>query len=179
MKTILKRIPSEDVYYNFEEAIDFNGGEDENILIYGNQRFQEFGEELLLDVLKGDYYDDDTGYNYEPLKELEKLTGKKWYSSTLRGYSQSDWQNIYFTEDVSKERIEELEDYYMGKVDAFEVFEDSNEDEDNCDYIVYIPHSIIQKGKNAICRYGGIRPEDTTILIDDGYTKVYKYKEMK
>lgn len=24
MKTILKKVPSEDVYYNFEEAIDFN-----------------------------------------------------------------------------------------------------------------------------------------------------------
>ena len=55
-------------------------------------------------------------------EELEKYTGKKWKKTTIRGYSQGDWQDIYYVEDeLSKEYIEEIENFYMGKVAEFRV----------------------------------------------------------
>lgn len=180
MKTILKRVPAEFVDYDFVDQTGFGqDGEDENILICGNWRFISFGDQELLDVLAGDYYDSDTGYDYEPLEELEKLTEKKWHRDTFSGYSQSDWQYVYYTDDVSEDRISELEAFYMDKVDEYFVYEqidpETLEDADY-DYSVYIPHDVTWKGKEAICEYVGFKPEDTLIYEDDGYEKVYKYK---
>ena len=172
MKTILRKVPDEDTYYRFEDEVEIDT---ERIIIYGNHNFREFGDFVLLAIVQGVYYDDDTGYKYNILEQLEKYTGKKWKQTTIKGYSQGDWQDVYYVEDeVSKEYIEEIENFYMGKITEFRVIEDDDQDY----YIVYVPDDVVWKGKEAICMYLDLQPETTIILKDDGYEKVYKYTEI-
>ena len=170
MKTILRKVPDEDTYYRFEDEVEIDT---ERIIIYGNHNFREFSDSILLSIVKGDYYDDELGYEYDIFEELEKYTGKEWKQTTIKGYSQGDWQDVYYVEgEVSKEYIKEIEDFYMGKVTGFTV------SEDNGDYDEFVPNDIVWEGKEAICKYLGLPLESTTIYEDVGYEKVYKYKEI-
>jgi hypothetical protein len=169
-KVVLRKVPDEDVYYNFEEEIELDKTK---YIICGNSHFRNIGDEKLISIVEGTYYDDEVGYDYETLEELKKVTGKVWEETTLRGYSQSDWNTLYYVVDDSTiEEIETIENYYMGKVSEFVVEEDGD------DYRVLIPDDIVWKGKKSICECLGFEVEDTTIYEDDGYEKVYRYKEI-
>ena len=169
-KFIVKKIPDEQVYYDLDDLVEID---DERIIIYGNPNFTSFGKSILLSIVNGDYCDYEVEYDYETLEMLEKVTGKKWNKTTIKGYSQGDWQDVYYVEgEVSKEYIKEIEDFYMGKVTGFTV------SEDNGDYDEFVPNDIVWEGKEAICKYLGLPLESTTIYEDVGYEKVYKYKEI-
>ena len=173
MKTILKKVPDEDVYYNFEDEVEID---ETRIIICGNRNYRKVGDETLISIIEGDYYDDEVGYDYETLEMLNKYTNKIWTKDELRGYSQGDWNLIYYVKDeVSKEYIEEIENFYMGKVSEFTVTEDDDEDSV---YHVYVPDSIVWKGKESICNYLGLQLKTTVIYVDDGYERVIKYKEL-
>ena len=169
-KIVLRKVPDEDVYYNFEDEMDLDKTK---FIICGNSHFRNIGDEKLISIVEGTYYDDEVGYDYETLEELKKVTGKVWEETTLRGYSQGDWNTLYYVdEEVDKEEIETIENYYMGKVSEFVV------DEDGDEYRVLIPDDIVWNGKKSICECLGLEVEDTTIYEDDGYEKVYRYKEI-
>ena len=172
-KTILTKVPDENVYYNFEDLMEVN---EERFIICGNDHFRSIGNKKLISIVEGTYYDDEVGYDYETLEQLKKVTGKVWTETTLRGYSQSDWQTLYYVVDDEdpQEEIETIENFYMGKVTEFEV----NEDDDDFLYREFVPDDIVWKGKKSICDYLGLKEEETTIYEDDGYEKVYKYKEI-
>jgi hypothetical protein len=169
-KVVLRKVPDEDVYYNFDEEVELDKTK---YIICGNSHFRNIGDEKLISIVEGTYYDDEVGYDYETLEELKKVTGKVWEETTLRGYSQGDWTTLYYVVDDSTiEEIETIENYYMGKVSEFVVEEDGD------DYRVLIPDDIVWKGKKSICECLGFEVEDTTIYEDDGYEKVYRYKEI-
>ena len=169
-KTILRKVPDEDVYYNFEDFIELDK---KRFIICGNDDFRSLGDKKLISIVEGTYYDDEVGYDYETLEELKKVTGKVWEETTIRGYSQSDYQTLYYVdEEVDKEEIEMIENFYMGKVSEFEVEEDGDT------YHEFVPDDVVWKGKKSICDYLGLNVDSTTIYKDDGYKKVYKYKEI-
>ena len=169
-KTILRKVPDEDVYYNFEDFIELDK---KRFIICGNDDFRSLGDKKLISIVEGTYYDDEVGYDYETLEELKNVTGKVWEETTIRGYSQSDYQTLYYVdEEVDKEEIEMIENFYMGKVSEFEVEEDGDT------YHEFVPDDVVWKGKKFICDYLGLNVDSTTIYKDDGYKKVYKYKEI-
>ena len=169
-QTILRKVPDEDVYYNFEDFIELDK---KRFIICGNDDFRSFGDKKLISIVEGTYYDKEVGYDYETLEELKKVTGKVWEETTLRGYSQSDYQTLYYIdEEVDKEEIEMIENFYMGKVSEFEVEEDGDT------YHEFVPDDVVWEGKKSICDYLGLSVDSTTIYEDDGYEKVYKYKEI-
>jgi hypothetical protein len=169
-KIVLRKVPDENVYYNFEDLMEVDK---ERFIICGNDDFRNIGDELLISIIEGNYYDDEVGYDYETLEQLKKVTGKDWEETTLRGYSQSDWQTLYYVdEEVDKEEIETIEDFYMGKVSEFEVEEDGDI------YHEFVPDDVVWEGKKSICEYLDLEVETTTIYEDDGYEKVYRYKEV-
>ena len=172
-KTILRKVPDEEMYYNFEDEVEIDTSK---IVICGNRNYREVGDETLLSIISGDYYDDEVGYDYEPMEMLKKYTGKEWDRDEMRGYSQGDWNLIYYMKDeVSQGYLEEIEDFYMGKVSEFTVVED---DDEESVYHVYIPDDIVWKGKDSICRYLDLQPETTKVFEDDGYERIIKYKEI-
>lgn len=173
MKTILRKVPDEDMYYNFEDEVEVD---ETKIIICGNHNFRSFGDPTLIKVVNEDYYDDEVGYEYEKFEMLKKLTSKDWEVRTMRGYSQSDWNIIYYVKDETNEyELDEIENFYMGKVSEFTVEEENDPDSV---YHVYVPDDIVWEGKDSICRYLDLQPETTTIYEDDGYERVYKYKEI-
>ena len=172
-KTILRKVPDEDVYYNFEDEVEIDK---ERVVICGNRNYREVGDETLIDIIEGNYYDDEDGYEYETLEKLKKYTGKEWVRDEMRGYSQGDWNLLYHTTDVTKEKLEEIEDFYMGKVSEFTVVED---DDEESIYHVFVPDDVVWKGKKSICEYLGLDETTTTVYEDDGYERVIKYKEIK
>ena len=169
-QTILRKVPDEDVYYNFEDYIEVDK---KRFIICGNDDFRSVGDKKLISIVEGTYYDDEVGYDYKTLEELKKVTGKVWEETTLRGYSQGDYQTLYYVdEEVDKEEIEMIENFYMGKVSEFEVEEDGDT------YHEFVPDDVVWEGKKSICDYLGLSVDSTTIYVDDGYKKVYKYKEI-
>ena len=172
-KTILRKVPDEDMYYNFEDEVEIDTSK---IVICGNRNYREVGNETLIDIIEGNYYDDIDGYDYNTFEKLRRYTGKEWEHREIRGYSQGDWNLIYYVKDeVSQEQLEEIENFYMGKVSEFTVVEDDDEDSI---YHVYVPDSIVWKGKKSICDYLGLDINTTTVYEDDGYERIIKYKEI-
>lgn len=170
-KTILTKVPDENMYCNFEDEIELD---EERFIICGNDHFRSIGDEKLISIVEGTYYDDEVGYDYETLEMLKKVTGKDWTETTLRGYSQGDWQTLYYVVDDSTiEELETIEDFYMNKITEFRVDEG-----DGYEYRTFVPDDIVWKGKKSICEYLGLKEEETSIYEDDGYEKVYKYKEI-
>lgn len=166
----LKQTSPEDVWYDFENEVDFSQYEDK-MVIAGNRDFEEFGDDDLIKITKNEYYDDDEtlienedgscyedeiGYSYETAEELAKVSGKKnWVEGTFRGYSQSDWQTVWYVKgEVSQDELDYMEAFYMGKISEFH-------DEDMCSY--YVPDDVVWKGKKAICDYLGFNVDDTEI----------------
>lgn len=170
-KTILRKVADENTYIDFDEiGIDLD-----NVIICGNIRFREYGKETLLDIVKGNYYDDEYGYDYDTFEQLEKVTGKEWKITTIKGYSQSDWQKVYYTKNISQEEINEIENFYMGKVSEFKAYE---EDDEESVYCVYVPDEIVWKGKKAICKYLGLLEKETIIYEEIEKTIVVR-EEMR
>lgn len=171
----LRQVPDEDVYVDFAEEICL-GNYEGSIVIAGRSCWQSFGDRTLVSIVEGRYYDEDLdengeeiGYDYGVVEELEKVTGKKWNETCMTGYSQGEWQQLYYTDDVSKEECEEIEDFYMGKVNEFV-------DEDACHY--FVPHDVVWNGKKAICEYLGFNAEETVILKTTTSRVVYDYEEL-
>ena len=174
MKTILTKVPDENMYFDFEDFNSYIDFDKERFIICGNSHFRNIGDEKLISIVEGTYYDDEVGYDYETLEMLKKVTGKDWTETTLRGYSQGDWQTLYYVVDDSTiEELEMIETFYMGKVTEFKVDEG-----DGYEYREFVPDDIVWKGKKSICEYLGLKEEETIIYEDDGYEKVYKYKEI-
>ena len=169
-KTILRKVPDEDVYYNFEDYIELDK---KRFIICGNDDFRSLGDKKLVSIVEGTYYDDEVGYDYETLEELKKVTGKVWEETTLRGYSQSDYQTLYYVnEEVDKEEIEMIENFYMGKVSEFEVEEDGDT------YHEFVPDDVVWEGKKSICDYLGLNVDSTTIYKDDGIKRFINIKKI-
>lgn len=173
-KIIFKQMVEVNYYRSFEELTGYdNECEGKEILICGNRSYRSFGDETLLSIVTGDY--DEVDYDYNPLEMLEKVTGKKWNKVDFTGYSQSDWQTCYYCEDVDVDYITFLEYMYMGKYNVFKIYDEEDEDDALWEEI---PCFVVWKGKKAICDYAGYDPDLCTVLQDDGYVQVRKYKEL-
>ena len=183
-KVIIKRVPDENVYYDWNDQIDLTE-EKNDLVIVGDRHYIMFGESTQVDIVKGDYYDDDIdpetgeaiGYDYDIIPELNKVCGGDWDYTEFKGYSQGDWCGVWYNKNkVSEGLLYELEVYIMGKVDEYTVQESDDEDDV---YHVLIPHDVCWKGKKAICEYLGIKSDDAVVYEDDGYKKVYNYVEVQ
>ena len=174
-KTILTKVPDENMYFDSEDFDSYVDFDKERFIICGNSHFGNMGDEKLISIVEGTYYDDEVGYDYETLEMLKKVTGKDWTETTLRGYSQSEWQTLYYVVDDSTiEELETIEDFYMNKITEFRVDEG-----DGYEYRVFVPDDIVWKGKKSICEYLGLKEEDTIIYVDYESKKVYDYKELE
>ena len=159
-----------DTGYDFElEMQELKG------VITGNRDYKEYGDNTLIDIIKGNYYDDDLGYDYETFEELKKITGKEYEKWTIRGYNQSDWNYIYLPkENVNHEEIRYIEAMFFGMYDEF-----YNDSEGS----IIITHDVSFKGVKAIKKYIaetiGYKLSEVKIKLFERYKQVAVYsKEM-
>ena len=152
-----------DVDFLFEDFEENYPG----IVITGNDRLKDFGVEQFEDIFSEYDRDEDI------ISALEEKTGKKYDVALMRGYTQSEWQNVYYPVEEEK-YIDELEAYYFGKVKEYK-------DDDNCFYLVL--DDIAWKGTDAIKKelseQSGIPVENIKIRKFNGYTRTANYVDEK
>lgn len=156
-------------YIDFNELCWENGIYQNNVIISGNTNFRSYGDETLINITHHDYFDNECAFDYDIITELNKITGKDWQKTTIKGYSQGDWQNVYYTDNINKDMLYEIECFYFNKVKELV-------DEDYCSY--YVPDDIVWKGKIAVCEYLNLDPNETTISEPYDPHTVYKYREL-
>ena len=103
------------------------------------------------------------------IEALQLITRKKWREISLRGYSQSEWQDGYASEELSDGSIDYIELCYFNKGMEFIIYE-SKEDFDNdgdC-YSIYV--SDIQDLRDRL-------GEEVTIYEWAGYIKTPRYSD--
>lgn len=109
-------------------------------------------------------------------KALELMTGKKWHSFVMRGYSQGDYQYGYASEKITDKDINYIEMCYFNTGSEYIVYE-SEEDfqnEDNgCSYYCDSFHS-----KAYLAEMLGCEEEEIEMYNYTGYIKVPQYEKV-
>ena len=130
---------------------------EDRIAITGNQSFTPMGSPTALDIINGEYYDEDlaktvgSGYDYKVTEELNKIMGGNWKYGQLTGSCQGDWQNIYYdAEVVDDQTIDMIDSFYMNKGTELRVYYD-----DEYQYSDYIPLGYWQLTKENVSGYIG------------------------
>lgn len=115
---------------------------------------------------------------------LTITTGRKWETSSARGYCQGDFADIvYCTDFYSEQGIDEAGDIFFGCAKEFSVTDYENDDDTEgftvYGYIVADCQARTDEDyKQIVCDYAGISPEDTTLEMIDGCSTrtVYSYR---
>lgn len=144
---------------DYTDGIIIEGNRWFNSMIYSRNHEKEIKEIL-------EYYADS-----EILSELEKVTGKEYASRDINGYSQSDWNVLYYpVGEFSEEQLNEIEDAYFGKYDIYRHRGDAE---------VWVPvfHSDNRPVKKIISDYTGYPESDIVVRKISGYTKTPNYVE--
>jgi len=114
---------------------------------------------------------------------LTITTGRKWETSSARGYCQGDYADIvYCTDFYTKQGIDEAGDIFFGCAKEFSVTDYENDDEEGFTVYGYIVADCQARTdedyKRIVCDYASINPEDTTLEMIDGCSTrtVYSYR---
>ena len=97
--------------------------------------------------------------------------GTRWKVSEIRGYSQGEWNCLFYPACLESEEfnfIRYFEDVYFNKGSEW------MEQEEQCYY--YVPG--YEDAREFLAAEIGEKPEDITLLAFDGYIKMPKYKEI-
>ena len=133
------------------------------IVVSGNNKFNSFGEDELIDIIiQGDSEED-------ILSKLKEKTGVEYETTEIRGYSQGDWNDIYYPVGTSDKVLNAIENEYFGKYD---IYDDGEE-------FVVIYHDDAWEGANrikeVISEWTGYPVETIKIRKFDGYERTPKY----
>lgn len=104
---------------------------------------------------------------------LNAVYGNRFETKTIRGYCQSDWNEIIYDEDI-KESIRYIESMYFGMYSDVRIVEDENNE-----YWTEIIHDDLWELKDnhsELCKFLDV-PEDSEVYIQDGYTTTPNWKE--
>lgn len=144
---------------DYTDGIIIEGNRWFNSMIYSRNHEKEIKEIL-------EYYADS-----EILSELKKVTGKEYASRDINGYSQSDWNVLYYpVGEFSEKWLNEIEDAYFGKYDIYVNRDDEGE---------WVPvfHSDNRPVKEIISEYTGYPESDIVVRKISGYTRTPNYVE--
>ena len=168
---VFNQIPDEEIYDQADYVFSDDGlyGKDytDGLIIGGNRDYSYFiysreHKDEIKDLLYSGYSSD------EIVQELNKITGKTYVADQISGYSQSDWNNIYYpTGEFSNDFIREIEDAYFGKYTAYD---DGNE-------LVVVFDSDRRPVKEIISDQTGIPVNQIKIRKFTGYTRTPNYED--
>lgn len=123
---------------------------EDRIAIAGNSSFTPMGSPTALDIIRGEYYDEDLAktvgscYDYNIIEELNKIMGGNWKYGQLTGSCQGDWQNIYYdSEVVDDQTIDMIDSFYMNKGTELRIYEDDAYQ--YSDYITLAPYELTKE----------------------------------
>ena len=113
-------------------------------------------------------------------KALTLMTGYPYETTTIRGCSQSDWQDIYYPSDIyNAKSIGYLEVDYFNTGSEWEIHEGDDEIEDADDVRGYTMYCYTYRPIEEIAAEMNVLPENVIAWEHDGYTRTAKYKLME
>ena len=160
---------------NYEKLDDLKGIE--------SRQLNRSERKKIIELL--DYYDenyvDEESFRCE---FLEAVTGKEWESGTIRGYSQGEWQNIYYVKDsFSKNTIDTIEAYYFNTGSEWMVSMPETEIKDvseienlDCKFTIYCTNWLDDDIRQRIADECNVNSADVVLLAIDGYVQTPKYE---
>ncbi len=97
------------------------------------------------------------------------MTGKKWQFETIRGCSQSDWQQCYVSEEITSDMLKYLEICYFNTGCEYRVYENKEDfDNEENSFSVYV--DSYDSEQNLIDNLGCDK-EEIEIYKITGYTR--------
>lgn len=105
------------------------------------------------------------------LPALELLTGKTWVATTIRGYSQGEWQTLYHPADVSCETLRRIEADYFNAGSEWVIHDDWKTPvtpEDISGFCKYCYSWDFDGICEEIANDIGVMPEDVILVDADG-----------
>lgn len=110
------------------------------------------------------------------LRALHLCTGKKWDRTTIRGYSQGEWQDVYFpVGKYSPEDLRTLEIEYFNLGSEWEIIDENDPDESYCMYCYSdTPEAI----RAEIANNEGVPPEAVTLYQFTGWSRTASHREV-
>lgn len=113
---------------------------------------------------------------------LSIVTGKEWDYKTIRGSSQSDWNEVYYpVKEWSKMALDVFEIEYFNEGTEWIVHEGTNtpkSPEDIEGYSIYCTSWNDEGIKKEIAESEGESPENVVLYVFDGYIRTPRYKEV-
>lgn len=171
----------------------------EGVEIYGNRNYIRHTSATFDEVLEcleyGDFSDFEfTEYKAQRMEELCNIygtrgandkviiaealsivTGQKWEYKKISGYSQSDWNYIYYRLDEWTEKaLEYFEIEYFNTGDEWWIEDEEGDDMGS----VYTHEWNDDEKKREIAENIGVDPDEVTLYLFDGWTKTAKYREV-
>ena len=134
----------------------------------GEENFDEW-ERLINDSTEQAISDDKA-----ICKGLELLTGEKWAYKELRGTVQGDWNGCYYAVDVwTHEQLNAVEMEYFNMGTEWSIKDGDGEEWGN----TYTHFWTDEENRAEIAAVLGVNPEDVTLYLFDGWTRMANYKE--
>lgn len=110
------------------------------------------------------------------------MTGKEWDYRTIRGSSQSDWNEVYFPVDEwSTEALHTFESEYFNEGTEWIVHEGDNTPEIPNDiegYTIYCTSWNVEGIREEIAEMTGESPGNIIMYAFDGYIRTPQYKKV-
>lgn len=102
---------------------------------------------------------------------LSLITGKEWRKVTLRGYSQSDWQGAYVSNEIKQNDLCYIEMCYFNTGLQYDFFNNKEEFDEDCPATSYYVSD-----KKELLKRIGCAPEEIEIYDFADYVKTAQYK---
>lgn len=114
-------------------------------------------------------------------KVLSIVDGRLWDWKTIRGSTQSDWNEVFFpVDDWGEKELKEFESQYFNTGREWIVYEQGEDPkkEDAFGYSVYCVGFTDYEIKKEIAEAAGEKPENVVLYKFSGYSKTAKYEEV-
>ena len=113
-------------------------------------------------------------------KVLSVVTGRKWDWRIIRGYCQSDWNEIFYpVDDWSREALAAFETMYFNTGSEWIIHDEENTPEgpeDISGYSCYIVADTEEGIRKELAAVAGCAPSDLVIWAFDEFIRVAQYK---
>lgn len=148
----------------YEEVMNQSG-----LVICSNRDKVDMGDPGLIDLIE-QYHDVELA-----LAGLKKATGKAYKKRTIRGYTQGDWNTLFYPEGTSEELLDTIEDMYMGNYNVY--FTEDETVEPN--YVYVLDHQLNKQTgvKDIIAQETGLPVDRIVVKQISGYSQDLVYEE--
>ena len=137
--------------------------------ICGNRHFNDYMSDLFSRVW-------DRFESNRVCRAMELLTGEKWDRTTIRGYCQGDWQDVYFpTAKYSADDLRILEIEYFNLGTEWEIIYTEAPDDAYCAYCYTDTDDRIRA---EIASIAGSAPDDVTLQKFTGWSRSATYTKV-